>query len=174
MSITKTYLLALYEALLLQSQIAQLRHLENRVLAAVKHHFERPHHDLGGKMKTFLSNPQDLVTLNAPTEADYLSNFLRRHWRSQVSVICERAINEDEKLSGGKIKLNSVNSAILVGYLPLDSLIQAFDVFVRGFLGLCSDGIIEGRLRLANAGDVGAARALLDVLLKTVGAFAFN
>ncbi|KAI0595604.1 hypothetical protein F4775DRAFT_595050 [Biscogniauxia sp. FL1348] len=75
-----------HETLLLQSQIAQLKHPENRVLAAVKQFFERPHHILGGKAKTILNNLSDLVTLKAPAEADYLSNFLRQHWTSQTSI----------------------------------------------------------------------------------------
>ncbi|KAI5918081.1 hypothetical protein F4810DRAFT_704475 [Camillea tinctor] len=48
------------EALLLQSQIAQLRHLENGVLAAVEHYFERAHHFLRSKAETFLNHPRDL------------------------------------------------------------------------------------------------------------------
>ncbi|KAH9908518.1 hypothetical protein F4778DRAFT_350218 [Xylariomycetidae sp. FL2044] len=75
----KTY----HETLLLQSQVAQLHHPENRVLAAVKHFFERPHHILGGKAKNFLNSPIDLVVLKAPAEVDYLSNVLRRYWASE-------------------------------------------------------------------------------------------
>ncbi|KAI1482226.1 hypothetical protein F4774DRAFT_334422 [Daldinia eschscholtzii] len=72
-----------HEALVLQNQIAQMRHPEKRVLAAVRYFFERPHPILGGKAKTFLNNAKDLIALKAPTETDVLSSFLRRHWASE-------------------------------------------------------------------------------------------
>ncbi|ORY70317.1 uncharacterized protein BCR38DRAFT_362064 [Pseudomassariella vexata] len=75
-----------HEAILLQSQIAQLKHPEKRVLSAVKHFFEKPHPILGGKAKKFLNDRQDLVSLKTPVEADYLSSFLRRHWVSEKEV----------------------------------------------------------------------------------------
>ncbi|KAI1799906.1 hypothetical protein F4811DRAFT_69281 [Daldinia bambusicola] len=75
-----------HEALVLQSQIAQMRHPEERVLEALRHFFERPYPILGGKAKMFLNNSKDLVALKAPTETDMLSNFLRRHWASEKEL----------------------------------------------------------------------------------------
>ncbi|OTA67809.1 hypothetical protein K449DRAFT_364252 [Hypoxylon sp. EC38] len=75
-----------HEALLLQSQIAQMRHPENRVLAAVRHFFQQPHPILGGKAKTFLDDFKDLIALKTPTETDLLSSFLRRHWASEKEL----------------------------------------------------------------------------------------
>ncbi|KAF4815483.1 hypothetical protein CGCTS75_v013037 [Colletotrichum tropicale] len=73
-----------HEMLLLQSQIAQLKHPENRPLAAVRHFFEKPYHILGGKAKEFLKDSADLVTLKNTNDVDYLSRFLQRHWK-QIS-----------------------------------------------------------------------------------------
>lgn len=53
----------------------------------MKHFFERPHHILGGKAKTYLEDRNDLVALKVPEEVDYLSNFLRRHWVSEVDKL---------------------------------------------------------------------------------------
>ncbi|KAK2760547.1 hypothetical protein CKAH01_05233 [Colletotrichum kahawae] len=75
-----------HEMLLLQSQIAQLKHPEERPLAAVRHFFEKPHHILGGKAKEFLKNPADLVTLKNPNDIDYLSRFLQRHWVTEKQI----------------------------------------------------------------------------------------
>ncbi|KAI1633641.1 hypothetical protein F4809DRAFT_644215 [Biscogniauxia mediterranea] len=71
-----------HETLLLQSQIAQLKHPENRVLAAVKYFFERPHHKLGGKAKTFLNHPSDLAALKKEIARDGLSYFARFNERT--------------------------------------------------------------------------------------------
>ncbi|KAH0425847.1 hypothetical protein CcaCcLH18_10716 [Colletotrichum camelliae] len=75
-----------HEILLLQSQIAQLKHPEERPLAAVRHFFEKPHHILGGKAKGFLKDPIDLVTLKNSNEVDYLSRFLQRHWVTEKQI----------------------------------------------------------------------------------------
>ncbi|KAF0319230.1 hypothetical protein GQ607_013479 [Colletotrichum asianum] len=75
-----------HEMLLLQSQIAQLEHPENRPLAAVRHFFEKPHHILGGKAKSFLKDSSDLVTLKSPNDMDYLSRFLQRHWVTEKQI----------------------------------------------------------------------------------------
>lgn len=80
------------EALLLQSQIAQLRQPQERVLVALRHYFQVPTHILLGKAKKFLDNQADLVSLKSRVEVDYLSDFLRRHlvgivWTSTPSLI---------------------------------------------------------------------------------------
>ncbi|KAK1850353.1 hypothetical protein CCHR01_06978 [Colletotrichum chrysophilum] len=75
-----------HEMLLLQSQIAQLKPPEDRPLAAVRHIFEKPHHILGGKAKSFLKDQANLVTLKNPNEIDYLSRFLQRHWVTEKQI----------------------------------------------------------------------------------------
>ncbi|KAF4890878.1 hypothetical protein CGCFRS4_v008555 [Colletotrichum fructicola] len=80
------------EMLLLQSQIAQLKHPENRPLAAARHFFEKPYHILGGKAKSFLKDSSDLVTLRNPNDMDYLSRFLQRHWVTEASSITPFAL----------------------------------------------------------------------------------
>lgn len=80
---------SLDEALLLQREIASLKHPEDRVTEAVKHYFEVPYHVLGGKAKTLFQREHtndfsDLVALKSAGETDLLSNFLRRHWRGKV------------------------------------------------------------------------------------------
>ena len=74
------------EALLLQSQIAQLKHPDNRVLEAVTHFFQRPHPILGGKAKEFLNNKNDLIAIKSPGEVDFLSRWLRQHWVYDVGL----------------------------------------------------------------------------------------
>ncbi|KAF4487272.1 hypothetical protein CGGC5_v005024 [Colletotrichum fructicola Nara gc5] len=81
-----------HEMLLLQSQIAQLKHPENRPLAAARHFFEKPYHILGGKAKSFLKDSSDLVTLRNPNDMDYLSRFLQRHWVTEASSITPFAL----------------------------------------------------------------------------------
>lgn len=73
------------EALLLQSQIAGLKQPNSRVFEAIKHFFERPHHILGGKAKSLFDDNGDMVTLKPSQETDMLSNFLREHWRDEVT-----------------------------------------------------------------------------------------
>ncbi|GAP91663.1 putative chorismate mutase [Rosellinia necatrix] len=75
-----------HEALLLQSQIAQLRRPSRRVLDALRHWFSRPEPALGGEAKKFLDDEDDLVALNAPVELDYLSQFLRSHWAGDTEI----------------------------------------------------------------------------------------
>lgn len=82
---------ALDKALLLESEIAGLKNPEDRVTEAVKHIFEQPHHILGGKAKfLFEDKPpnafNDLVALKPSGESDFLSDFLRRHWRAEVTL----------------------------------------------------------------------------------------
>ncbi|KAI0102158.1 hypothetical protein GGR51DRAFT_562829 [Nemania sp. FL0031] len=69
-----------HEALLLQSQIAQLRRPNKRVLETLRHWFKRPEPMLGGEAKKYLDDENDLVALKTSEELDYLSQFLRRHW----------------------------------------------------------------------------------------------
>ncbi|KAL0932279.1 uncharacterized protein CTRU02_213232 [Colletotrichum truncatum] len=69
-----------HETLLLQSEIAKLKRPKKRVFEAFEAWFTKPP-KLGGKAKKILDNPNDLVALNPAQEADYLSEYLRRHWR---------------------------------------------------------------------------------------------
>lgn len=75
------------EALLLQNQIAGLKQPNSRVFEAVRHFFERPHHILGGKAKNLFhdDSSNDMVALKPSQETDLLSNFLREHWRDEVT-----------------------------------------------------------------------------------------
>jgi hypothetical protein len=73
------------EALLLQSEIANLKRPNSRVLDTYKHWFQKPYPVLGGLAKTALDNTEDLVALNTLPEGDYLSTLLRRHWPATVS-----------------------------------------------------------------------------------------
>lgn len=67
------------ETLLLQSQIAQLKHPKRRVLSALQHFFQFHHPIIHGKAKDFLKNKNELVAVKSPAETDCLSDFLRRH-----------------------------------------------------------------------------------------------
>lgn len=74
------------EALVLQSQIAQLKHPENRVLEALRHWFRTPHPVIHGKAREFLDSRDDLVALKSPAEVDHLSRFLRRNLARTVRI----------------------------------------------------------------------------------------
>ncbi|KAJ8123427.1 hypothetical protein ONZ43_g621 [Nemania bipapillata] len=77
----KEYLLtSIDEALLLQSQVAQLHRPNKRVLETLRHWFKKPEPMLGGEAKKYLDDENDLVALKTSIELDYLSQFLRRHW----------------------------------------------------------------------------------------------
>ncbi|KAH8165669.1 hypothetical protein CIB48_g2578 [Xylaria polymorpha] len=92
-----------HEALLLQSQIAQLHRPNKRVLDTLRHWFKKPEPMLGGEAKKFLDDENDLVALRPAAELDYLSQFLRRHWavdtettrdgRAKIGRFNERAIS---------------------------------------------------------------------------------
>ncbi|KAI1185408.1 hypothetical protein F5B17DRAFT_32653 [Nemania serpens] len=92
-----------HEALLLQSQIAQLRRPNKRVLDALRRWFKKPEPMLGGAAKRYLDNENDLVALKPAAELDYLSQFLRRHWaveteptrdgRAQIGRFNERSVS---------------------------------------------------------------------------------
>ncbi|KAI0855357.1 hypothetical protein F4860DRAFT_519960 [Xylaria cubensis] len=92
-----------HEALLLQSQIAQLHRPNRRVLDTLRHWFKKPEPMLGGEAKKFLDDENDLVALKPAAELDYLSQFLRRHWvvntemardgRAKIGRFHERAIS---------------------------------------------------------------------------------
>ncbi|KAI0460053.1 hypothetical protein F5B21DRAFT_453054 [Xylaria acuta] len=92
-----------HEALLLQSQIAQLHRPNKRVLDTLRHWFKKPEPMLGGEAKKFLDDENDLVALKPAPEPDYLSRFLRRHWsvnteltrdgRAKIGRFNERAIS---------------------------------------------------------------------------------
>ncbi|KAI1150520.1 hypothetical protein F4825DRAFT_397815 [Nemania diffusa] len=69
-----------HEALLLQSQVAQLHRPNQRVLDTLRHWFQKPEPMLGGEAKKYLDDENDLVALKTSVELDYLSQFLRRHW----------------------------------------------------------------------------------------------
>jgi len=71
---------------LLQSEIAKLKKPNKRVLEAYVQWFKKPYPALGGRAKTFLDAPNDLVAVNTPPETDYLSLFLRRHWPAKASA----------------------------------------------------------------------------------------
>lgn len=91
-----------HEALLLQSQIAQLRRPNRRVLDALRRWFKKPEPMLGGAAKRYLDDENDLVALKPAAEIDYLSQFLRRHWaveteptrdgRAQIGRFNERSV----------------------------------------------------------------------------------
>ncbi|KAL3292575.1 hypothetical protein RB213_014224 [Colletotrichum asianum] len=121
-----------HEMLLLQSQIAQLEHPENRPLAAVRHFFEKPHHILGGKAKSFLKDSSDLVTLKSPNDMDYLSRFLQRHWRSiTVTVNLVTLVTAVIFLLGPIIALNFVQKRT-----PKLVLISVFAILFASNIGL--------------------------------------
>lgn len=75
------------QALLLQSQIAQLKHPQSRVLAVLRDWLKTPYAILHGKAQDYLElNKNDLVALKSPAEMDFLSVFLRRHLDQNVPV----------------------------------------------------------------------------------------
>ncbi|KAI0468743.1 hypothetical protein F4859DRAFT_201490 [Xylaria cf. heliscus] len=92
-----------HEALLLQSQIAQLQRPNKRVLETLRHWFQKPEPMLGGEAKKYLDDEHDLVALRPAAELDYLSQVLRRHWivdtettrdgRAKIGLFNERAIS---------------------------------------------------------------------------------
>ncbi|KAJ2987250.1 hypothetical protein NUW58_g4612 [Xylaria curta] len=92
-----------HEALLLQSQVAQLHRPNKRVLDTLRHWFKKPEPMLGGEAKKYLDDENDLVALKTSIEHDYLSQFLRRHWtintestrdgRAKIGRFNERAIS---------------------------------------------------------------------------------
>ncbi|KAI1200924.1 hypothetical protein F5X97DRAFT_291666 [Nemania serpens] len=92
-----------HEALLLQSQIAQLHRPNKRVLDALRRWFKKPEPMLGGAAKRYLDDEKDLVALKPAAEIDYLSQFLRRHWtveteptrdgRAQIGRFDERSVS---------------------------------------------------------------------------------
>lgn len=82
------------EALLLQSQIANLDRPSSRVLTAFRNWFngknrypkscgENP--ILTGRAKSMLDDEKDLAALRPPTDKDALSRFLQDHWPFQVT-----------------------------------------------------------------------------------------
>lgn len=67
------------EALVLQSQVAQLQRPCSRVLGAVRQLFTQNRIPaLEGKAKYYLSSDHDLVALKPPGQDDWLSRYLRR------------------------------------------------------------------------------------------------
>ncbi|KAK3390116.1 hypothetical protein B0H63DRAFT_464808 [Podospora didyma] len=95
-----------HETLLLQSQVAQLKRPESRVLAALRNFFQSPHHILGGKAKSFLNNSADLVALKTPAEVDYLSSFLRRNW------VKKKEMSRDGVNQYGRFEEKSITLAV--------------------------------------------------------------
>lgn len=76
-----------HEALLLQSNIAQLHRPDNRVLEAVRHFFSGPLFPiLGGKAKTFLDDVNDLVAIKTSENMDHLSRLVRQRWGKAESA----------------------------------------------------------------------------------------
>ncbi|KAK3325064.1 hypothetical protein B0H66DRAFT_599251 [Apodospora peruviana] len=78
----RTKLREYHEALLLQSQIANICRPDRRVLDAMRTCLFRPtpFKYLGGKASRFLESEKDLVALKSSPDSDYLSRFLRRYW----------------------------------------------------------------------------------------------
>ncbi|KAI1112021.1 hypothetical protein F5Y14DRAFT_442888 [Nemania sp. NC0429] len=119
-----------HEALLLQSQIAQLRRPNGRVLAALRRWFKQPEPMLGGAAKRYLDDENDLVALKPAAEIDYLSQFLRRHWtvemeptrdgRAQIGRFDERSV----ALATSAITI-AVAAFLLIGSITTFHLVDA-------------------------------------------------
>jgi len=82
------------EALLLQSQIANLDRPSSRVLTAFRNWFNGKNRYpksrgespiLTGRAKSMLDDEKDLAALRPPTDKDALSRFLQDHWPFQVT-----------------------------------------------------------------------------------------
>ncbi|OCL03677.1 hypothetical protein AOQ84DRAFT_433802 [Glonium stellatum] len=81
-----------HEALLLQSQIANLDRPSSRVLTVFRNWFSGKNRDsksyeensiLSGRAKFMLDDEKDLAALRPPTDKDALSRFLQDHWPFQ-------------------------------------------------------------------------------------------
>jgi len=74
------------EALLLQSQIANLDRPSSRVLTTFRNWFKSESRGpiLNGRAKEMLDDKKDLAALRPPTDKDALSRFLQDHWPFQV------------------------------------------------------------------------------------------
>ncbi|WQF80553.1 hypothetical protein CDEST_05567 [Colletotrichum destructivum] len=97
-----------HEALLLHSEITKLRRPNRRVLDAFLMWFKQPFPALGGRAKTFLDDPDDLVALNAVSETDFMSEYLRRHWPAQ------KEISRDASFGIGRYDEGSVTLAVAI------------------------------------------------------------
>ncbi|KAK1597512.1 uncharacterized protein LY79DRAFT_388688 [Colletotrichum navitas] len=78
-----------HEALVLQKQIAAMHRPRNGALEATRYWLDgglvpragkKPKPKLGGKAKGYLDDGDDLVSLKAPVERDYLSEAVRTYW----------------------------------------------------------------------------------------------
>ncbi|KAI0437240.1 hypothetical protein F4803DRAFT_539522 [Xylaria telfairii] len=121
-----------HEALLLQSQIAQLHRPNKRVLDTLRHWFKKPEPMLGGEAKKFLDDKNDLVALKPAAELDYLSQFLRCHW----------AVNTEETARDGRAKIGRFNErAISVATSAITICLAAFLLIgsITGFYFVESD-----------------------------------
>ncbi|KAI1739569.1 hypothetical protein F4680DRAFT_422000 [Xylaria scruposa] len=74
-----------HEALLLQSELANLKRPNKRVLDAYRQWFKKPYPALGGQAKTFLDDSNDLVALKT-SETDPLSLLVRRYWPTKEEL----------------------------------------------------------------------------------------
>ncbi|KAH8885875.1 hypothetical protein GQ53DRAFT_658951 [Thozetella sp. PMI_491] len=95
-----------HEALLLQSRMEQLQRPNRRVLDTLRHWFSKPEPMLGGEAKRFLDDENDLVSLKPPAEIDYLSQFLRRHWRVKTEL------TRDGRFKIGRFEDSSISLAV--------------------------------------------------------------
>ncbi|KAI1124716.1 hypothetical protein F5Y10DRAFT_280023 [Nemania abortiva] len=122
-----------HEALLLQSQIAQLHRPNRRVLDTLRHWFKKPEPMLGGEAKKYLDDENDLVALKTSVELDYLSQFLRRHWTVNTEA------TRDGRAKIGRFNERSVSLATSV----ITIIVAAFLLIgsITGFYFVQSDTV---------------------------------
>jgi hypothetical protein len=125
--------------LLQRSQISLLSRPSQRVLAAYKDHLmgaaiggtsKAPMKLIYGEASNFLDDPIDLVTLQKPTEGDFLSRYLRDHWlfkrrsRSNADLASRTTRFENSHI----VRTVSVFNLILAALLLIGAIVNLYFV----------------------------------------------
>ncbi|KAF1835267.1 hypothetical protein BDW02DRAFT_588228 [Decorospora gaudefroyi] len=116
-----------YDALTLHAQVAQLRKPNGRILATYDDFlsgkaFAGENHPalplISGRARQFVNDTSDLVTLQNPSNQDYLSRLLRDHWlfkKSKPSHLLDRTmLYKDMHISRTVAALSMVLAALLL------------------------------------------------------------